>query len=447
MQFIYFLRPFKRKRMVMSQFGYSDIITHLKEVLLFLEETSDEWRTVIPEAYGFERDCRQLVYILEPLLEADDQFHQDLVKYIKSNFKDKTVHQGDQAIIKNIIRSITQAETHLHEFVDQNHGKRSFRKNIKWMVVHISFAKNHRKKFNNECQYIRNQLDLLRPEAPPADKFKDDLSAEAFDFWTRVIGQKVTADWAQFSQAYSILYGKGANIDLKYNKEVLLKENGTMLITIYGFITLTREHGFPFERTPLHAVTHASRILSDEARMEVAKAIMILMADFSSAEMQDNFLAVSQWYEDIPRSDRKRIEARGDAWAKIRKESRQLKEDKKTEQHKQADRVDLARRSISFLYQRYMVMWRVGQLSRDTLKDIDFPGKARIKEFLLFVQPLDHANYHIVIGAEAGEWYHRKPNVYKFLEYLILDISKEERRRSGTTTLVTHAEKSLSKSS
>ncbi|KAI8138772.1 hypothetical protein BJV82DRAFT_284340 [Fennellomyces sp. T-0311] len=377
--------------MAISRFGYSDIITHLKEILLFLEETSNEWRPIIPE--------------------ADDQFHQDLVKYIRSSFKDKTAHQGEYAIIKNIIRSITQAETHLQEFIDQHHGKRSFKKNVKWLVVHISLAKNYRQKFNTESQYIRSQLDLLKQSAPPADQFKDDLSVEAYDFWTKQIGQAVTADWSQFSEAYSMLYGQGANIDLKYNKEVLLKENGRPVVTIYGFITLTREHGFPFERTPVHTPT--AHIMSDEARMEVAKMIMILMADFSSAEMQENFLSVIQWYEDIPRSDRKGIE--------------------KSEKHKLVDRVDFARRAISFLYQRYMVMWRVGQLSRDTLRDVDFPGKARIKEFLLFVQPLDYANYHIVIGAEAGEWYHRKPNVYKFLEHLIINVSKDERRRSRET--------------
>ena len=76
-------------------------------------------------------------------------------------------------------------------------------------------------------------------------------------------------------------------------------------------------------------------------------------------------------------------------------------------------------------------MWRIGQVSRETFADVDFPGKARIKDFLNYIQPLDYANYHIVMyGPNSGKtqeeiekaiknWPNKEPKVYKFLKELI----------------------------
>ena len=71
-----------------------------------------------------------------------------------------------------------------------------------------------------------------------------------------------------------------------------------------------------------------------------------------------------------------------------------------------------------------MTLWRVGRVSRETFADVDFPGKNRIKDFLRYVQPLDHANYHIIIGKSAEDWINKKPKVYCFLEELIRDESR-----------------------
>ncbi|KAI7847308.1 hypothetical protein BDC45DRAFT_526312 [Circinella umbellata] len=433
----------------MHLFVCNDIESLLQEVVQYLERNTKYWREDIFETYGFERDTREALAVVGPILRYDKEFQDHLIRYARSNFKDsnnsssKKYNQGYKGIIKSIIQHILQGQMYLEEHIDDIREQKPVRKNIIWFLIRTPAPKkNYRQLHVIEAGQLRMKLDELSKDKKfllssgaevTVDQFKDELSAEAYEFWTKSLGLKTTAEWSKFSENYTVLYGKRANSDLKYIREVVFQEYGkSATITIYGVITLAREYGFPFEHQPHTDESRRPGVINEEIRTEIAKMIMNMMVEFSSSEMQDNFLAVIKWYAKVDRKNVNSINARADEWASLCKEGRLLKEEEKTDAHRQADRVDLARRSISFLYQRYMVIWRIGQISRETLKDVDFPGRARIKEFLRFLLPLDHANYHLIIGAEPEEWHHRKPNVYRFLTLLITDVSVEEEKNKAS---------------
>ncbi|KAI9251807.1 hypothetical protein BDA99DRAFT_521223 [Phascolomyces articulosus] len=431
-------------------FVCNNITTLVEEVVQYLERTTKLWREDVFETYGFERDTREALAIIGPILQQDKDFHNYLIKYARSNFKDssnanKKYTTGYLGRIKNIVQHILQGQMYLEEYIEEAKEEKPIRKNIIWFLIRTPAPKkNYRQLHVTEAEQLRSELDELSKDngflASPgalvtANQFKDDLSTEAYEFWTKSLGLKTTANWNDFSENYTVLYGKRANSDLKYIREVVFKENSngggtkSTTITIYGVITLAREYGFPFEHEPSSSQDNIRRSsTTEEIRTEIAKMIMDMMVEFSSAALQEHFLAVIQWYGKVDRKSETSIQARADEWAQLLKESRRLKDEEKAELHRQVDRVDLARRSISFLYQRYMVIWRIGQISRETLKDVDFPGRARIRDFLRYYLPLDFANYHVIIGAEPEEWYHRKPNVYKFLALLITDVASDEEK-------------------
>ncbi|KAI9251804.1 hypothetical protein BDA99DRAFT_521219 [Phascolomyces articulosus] len=206
-------------------------------------------------------------------------------------------------------------------------------------------------------------------------------------------------------------------MDLDYTQKLLCANDESKKITIYGFLQVVRKHGFPFESMMSANAESAIKPTSEEARAEIAKMVIPLVTEFSDAEVQGHLVTIYGWYKGIKRDDDQGHQARGEEWARLIKEARQVST--KTEAHLQAEKVDAARRAISFFYQRFMMVWRIGPISRDMFATASFPGKPRIKDFLRYVQPLDRANLTVVIGKQDIDWSVKKPEIYHFLEKLI----------------------------
>ncbi|CAO3645946.1 unnamed protein product [Cunninghamella echinulata] len=188
-------------------------------------------------------------------------------------------------------------------------------------------------------------------------------------------------------------------------------------VTVFDFIAVVNDYGFPFnlEQLPIMAGPPPSEL----ARIETAKLLTDLMVYFSSLEMREHLIILYTYFKDVNRKDKDAMIEKANVWAKVVLSSRGKDKSEFTEEQKEADQVDLARRTISLFYQRYMVLWRTGQYARDLFNDVDFPGKARVYEVRDYVLPLDHANYHIVIKGDSTKWESKRPKVYKFLDQLV----------------------------
>ncbi|KAI9489147.1 hypothetical protein BDB00DRAFT_932164 [Zychaea mexicana] len=414
-----------------SKWVTNDTITFIKTVVDFLEKTADDYKQVIPEAVGFERECRHVYDILNPILTEDPDFNSYLHKYITGGMSDRTRHQGQQAILKEIVRTLYLAEKKINQYLTQNaQQNKTILQKIQWFVKRTYTAQEYRAYFKGENEGIRklmNDLITTRNLAAGAgivtvNRFEQDMPKEGFNFWIKYIGKDIVTPWERFSEAYTLLYGDMEPNELQYVRKLLCSSGGSS-ITVFGYIGLIRKHSFPFENvgTDLPPV---EKTLSEESRMEIAKMVMQLVSEFASEEMKGYLTAMYTWYDGIPRNDEKALQERANEWARLKNELRRV--EVPTAEHEKADKLDGARRAISFFYQRYMVMWRIGKLSREAFSGVDFPGKARIRDFIRYVQPLDKANYLISMKKDESTWKQKKPQVYQFLEQLLVDESKKD---------------------
>ncbi|KAG2227395.1 hypothetical protein INT45_007420 [Circinella minor] len=448
-----------------------------------LEQKAEDWKQVVPEAHDFHRECIHFRNIIEALqmtpgvIEKESSRRKGAPRKLASiakaihisvklkqfkkhagnaeetrplnntthdnsqsnssygaattevTTKPKPKHQqrGTQAIVAEITEHIDKSQKRLDKFIKEHEKKKSWHLQIRWMFRRALIAKEHRDFIRDESNAIRHLLNDLvlcqklaeTAATPSIDLFQADLTEEPYMFWKKHIGQNIVGKWSVFFTAYSLLYGQMDQYDLAYAERTLKSQHGGDEVTIYSFISFTRKHGFPFKKSIAKATPETEPPLSEEARMEITKMVMNMVTDFSKEEMRKNVIALYSWFDGIKRSDEEGHQQRANEWATLVKETRRLKEEDYTERHGKAVEVDRARRELSFFYQRYMVMWRVGQVSREAIKDIDFPGKARINDFLRMCKPLDKANYHIIIGKKDNWEIHAKPKVYKFLEKLL----------------------------
>ncbi|KAI9265024.1 hypothetical protein BDA99DRAFT_604334 [Phascolomyces articulosus] len=369
----------------------------------------------------------------------------------KAQSKEEEEDRGMHAIIQEILHHISGAQKRLEEFLKENDQKRTrWRYTIRWFFKRAIIAGEYRGFFRDESTAIRGLLNDLvlcqkiaeKAAIPKVDDFQKDMSEEAYLFWKKHMGQLVIAQWNQFIDSYVLLFGTPEPYDLAYIERMLTNKSTNSSaqqhhahndqITVYAFISFCKKHGFPFKKNIATTLMETEPVMSEEGRMEVTKMVMQMVSDFSAREMQDHLIALYVWFKGLERNDIEGYQKRANEWAHLVKASRGIDEINWSEQHKKAVEVDKARRTISFFYQKYMVMWRVGQVSRETIKDVDFPGRNRIKDFIRVCMPLDKANYTIVIGKSEG-WEDHMPKVYKFLEKHIAMTGSNKPKKSSKT--------------
>ncbi|KAI8139935.1 hypothetical protein BJV82DRAFT_625557 [Fennellomyces sp. T-0311] len=423
-----------------SRITTNDPVLRLQETIRYFEQTEKYWISSVPKGYGFERDCRLVQDIVRSLGEHDQRFYKYLEKYIKGGFKDRSTHHGDQEIIKRVLVAISRGHLYFSKILEESNQHLVPQKPKKSFFRRSEPAIDYRTAFDIEAQNLRVEVASLEQnrrfaaltEKSVLNQFADELPIPAYEFWAKKLGSSVSVTWSEFAQAYVLLYGKGGPVKLARIEGYLFgNSNGRLnIFTIYSFLTLTRHHGFPFASS-----AEQSQDVTGGDRLDLAKVVIGLMDKFASSVMQQNLLTLAHYYRGIDKTESSAIEKRADEWAVARKESRMITdENQKTERHLEADRVDFARRSVSFFYQQYMVLWRVGQPQSDMLSEIDFPGKGRLREFVAYCKPLDYANFHYVLNLEPERWPTAQPDVYRFLKQLLVDKTKDAPRLKMDTT-------------
>ncbi|CAO3646414.1 unnamed protein product [Cunninghamella blakesleeana] len=222
-------------------------------------------------------------------------------------------------------------------------------------------------------------------------------------------------------------------------------------LTLFGFIDLTNKAGFPIELDEVPTTLDSDHMYEGTSLIEVGKMINDLIKEFSSDEMNKHLVNIIKWYHSFDQKElghlqlppKKENETDEEKYARKDEEKwiinkykaeecykiiKQMRKDDKhcdkwNKKERMAQDVDKARRVISFFYQKFMVICEFGRLPRNIFKNVDFPGKARIKQFIGDCRPLDYANFTIIINGDITKWEDKQPKVYKFLEDF-LDDSK-----------------------
>ena len=370
-----------------SAFITNDTITFIKTVAQFLEETADDYKNVIPEALAFEQEVKHVYEILHPVLTEDPDFNAYLHKYVRNGLSDRKNHKGQQAIVKDIVRTMYMAEKKITQYLTEySKQNKTIFQSIRWFAKRTWTAQEYRGYFKGENEHIRHLMnDLVTTRSLEAGsgtvtvrRFEHDMTQESYQFWMKYIGKDIVAPWNTFSGAYTLLYGDMEPTDFQYIRKILCS-SGASSITVFGFISLVRKHSFPFENVGTD-IPPVEKTLSEESRMEIAKMVMKLVSEFASEEMKQHLTAMYSWYDGVDRKNPKAFQERANEWALLKKEMWHV--DELTAEHETAEKLDSARRAISFFYQRYMVMWRIGKLSRQAFSGVDFPGKGRIRDFI-----------------------------------------------------------------
>lgn len=326
--------------------------------------------------------------------------------------------------------------TSLKEYITKEQAGRDLWGDVLWKTKRLSILSHYRYHWEKPFQivkelskrsYDRWNISTGREQFTTIQKQDNDL---AFSFWDSFsTGQSLVVSWNAFQNEYQRRFGKWS----EETEEALhhLSTNNAAFsnttdnnrnipseqVTVFDFIAIINDYGFPFnvEQLPIMAPPPPSEI----ARIETTKLLTDLMVYFSSQEMREYLISLYTYFKNVNRKDKQAMQERANEWANVILSSRGIDKDNFTEEQKEADKVDMARRTISLFYQRYMVLWRTGQYARDLFSEVDFPGKARVYEVREYVLPLDHANYHIVIKGDSTKWPSKCPKVYKFLDQLV----------------------------
>ncbi|SAL96460.1 hypothetical protein [Absidia glauca] len=388
----------------------------LKHEVIELQQVLRQWKHIEPEGLA-------LIKLCQLLLEDDSHLTKltaiDKTKDISLIFRDLTISTRN--------------------FIQRDQEGQDLWGNMLWKTRRDLLISQYRLTWQSA---LFDQLDPLMKKAlnrpfpfyNEIEHYKDDMMIKEKDVKNTTLGGEDEASyryymslfdqaklpnmWSTFMKKYQEQFGKWDAITQECLMYLLCTDGQDM--NIYSYIAVTREYGFPLdmEKLPLMMLSPPP-VPSEQARVETAKMIMDLVTYFSSKEMRDHLLALYTWFKGFNKRDSAAMQDRANEWANAILDSRTKNAAEWTDQDELADRVDLARRTISLFYQRYMVMWRMGQFARDLFTDVDFPGKARILEMKEHVLPLDIANYHVVIRGDPAKWEAKRPKVYNFMDQVV----------------------------
>ncbi|CAO3601423.1 unnamed protein product [Absidia cylindrospora] len=386
-------------------------VENVNLILQFTMKRIDDWENVVPEGKELSKVCQSYHHLIKdvldkPHLPISDELHD------VSNL----LHKTNRLIMT---------------FIDQDKRKdRSAWSEFIWQIERMYLAYTHRAMFKtttrelelSKKQLIRTLTFAKKISKPTAHWFRDSMVNEpCFQFWKSLCGEAMEiSNWSLFSETYQRQFNESwayDELEERIRRVVCgSSSNDDVPLSIAGYITLTNTCGFPltYDKLPLIIDLHAK--VSSETRMSVANMVNELITYYSTKKMRDLLVAIFTWYQGCNKHDHVAWQARANAWAETIKANRGKSLDALDERGKLAEQVDMARRTYSFFFQRYMVVVKIGQLSKDMFAEVDFPGKARMYEFIEHVKPLDKANFLIVMNNDEEKWETKQPKVYTFLE-------------------------------
>ena len=395
----------------------TDILTFFNNVSLELQAKPEHINQVILEAFVFAAHCELGNEIIQPILKQDAALQDELWEFRTNDFFSVKHILGTTENHKTTLKAIVKLMSH----VKQRHDvfkTEGYTYNNDERSVHINFLKDETAKFRQ----LLNTLYLHKVPGSPILKIQQCqpiMSSDAYDFWV-LLSSDVVVGWDKFSSIYNILFGSVEPQYKTYVKNFLCDANSN--VTVFNFISLIEQFDFPFGKN------NDKSVMGEEGRVEVTKMIMELMRELASSAMRDHLLTIYDWFKGIERTNTDAINKRANEWASIIKGSPRTEittpKTTKTDEQQRADNLDLARRAVCLFYQRYMVLWKIGPAAREVIKGVDTPGKARMRDFLTYVLPLDKANLTVVIGADQKTWEQKRPKVYDFVDTLVNPASQ-----------------------
>lgn len=391
----------------------TNAIEAIKITLDFTLKLIDDWQNVVPEGKSLKIQC-----------ELFQSLIQDLLQYPSLPIKN---------ILIDINKTMESTNELIKKFLNEEEKKRSVFGNIEYNIIRVYNAYSYRQTFRETTQKldstktkIKEIMNLSRElNKPTVHMYSDHMvNHESFVFWKEIFGEELgTPDgFGQFinhyQEKYSIIWD---NDTIERIRRVSCTNEQNFNVS--GYITLTKLCSFPINIEKLPSLVDSRGIDSAQTRIEVAKMVNELISYYSSKEMRDLIVSVYKWYKGAKKINEQEWKERANLWAttiiKVRtKESKELTEDEQL-----AEKVDLARRTYSFFFQRYMVIYKIGKVSKETFGDVDFPGKARMYEFINYIEPLDEANFLIVMRQSPEKWDRKKPKIYTFLRTEILKVN------------------------
>ncbi|CAO3628062.1 unnamed protein product [Cunninghamella blakesleeana] len=367
----------------------------------------DDWQNVVPEGKALKKECELFQGLIGNLLQYPDL--------------------PIARILADLNSTIQSTNTTIEQFLADEDAERSFFRRVGYNMKRVKIAYDLRGTFKGATASLESAntkitqiLNLSKQLNKPTIHWykKDMVNDESFNFWKEICGEDLHESndtWGLFISSYQKTY------HVEWDSETIERINRVACTTdhqlnLSGFIVLTKITGFPIDTERLPSLMDARGNESPQTRMEVAKMVNELITYYSSKEMRDFIVSVYNWYAGVNRKDKEAWQERANEWAICVSNMRKKKPEEYDQRELLAEQVDLARRAYSFFFQRYTVVWKIGKVSREAFSDVDFPGKARMHEFINYIGPLDYANYHTVIHGDPEKWERKKPNVYKFLE-------------------------------
>ncbi|KAI9275431.1 hypothetical protein BDA99DRAFT_601068 [Phascolomyces articulosus] len=387
---------------------------------------------------------------MEQLIHDYDHIYTLLSKVLQQSYGDKTLIKKKNTVTKYLSDKVYISKVLAQDFLKQDKKQD---KRIKWVTVDRPLlAKEFRNCIQMDLDAIFQRANDLHFSYQFDKAFKQQdvtllqkfMTGSSYLFWSVSIGQdKIDGTWQQFIDVYQLLYGT-LEVPMLQAMESLLCETDKK-VTVHRFIKTLHKcnNQFPFPDT-INSVnasitevtsTHLNKKpISEEKYMNLTKTALDMVEKFSESKMREHLISIYSWYVGYDKKNKEAMRERANEWGALVKERRALISDNKQEllqaKHEQAERIDQARRAIYFFYEQFVTIWRVGDVTREILKAIDFPGKGRIRDFLNFVAPLDQANFYVVMGLDKNSpKKDYRPKVYDFMEMYLNMLVQQSKER------------------
>ncbi|CAO3601429.1 unnamed protein product [Absidia cylindrospora] len=386
-------------------------VEKVQDILKFTVQLCSDCESSVPECHALIKACHAYTAAMDEILQQP--------------------HLPISNELQKIHTTLESTNTLIDEFLKQDNEQRQQKGQSLWsdagwkvqrrhLIHHLrAVIQSTTEQFNVSQKELHNTLRFS------AHCFKEVMVNDAcFKFWRRMCGNKIQlSDWSIFAEAYQRQFNESWTTDEleerirqvacgsssnSSNNSININEDTPLSIS--GYIHLTNQCGFPikYDKVP---------IIFDPRKTEEAQTLM------SVARMINNMIkeAIFAWYEGCDNRDKEAWQERANLWAETIKNSRDMPSDEWDERVKLAEQVDMARRTLSFFYQRFMLVFKIEQTSREMFAQVGFPGRARMHEFIAHVKPLDKANFLVVIKAAPDSWEAKQPKIYAFLMKEFID--------------------------
>lgn len=321
----------------------------LQVTISFTLERVDDWQNVVPESKALHKECLLFQSLIRDIVDKP---------YLP-------IHQ----LLQDVNEKLSNTNKLIEDFLENDTRKRSIFSKAGWKMKRVYLAWEYRGTFKGTTAALETNKkkieDTLKLSAlvskPTVHWYRGDMpNHESFLFWKDICGEDIQASsndggaWALFVQAYQQRYQVDWDSNTLERIRRVACKDGTHM-TINGYILLTKLCDFPLNLEKLPSLMDSHATVSAQTRMEVAKMVNELITYYSTREMRDLIVSIFSWYKGYNKRDQEAWQGRANEWAHTVLANRGKTVDEMDDEGRLAEQVDMARRTYSFFFQRYMV--------------------------------------------------------------------------------------------